>query len=62
MKYTWRGRDIMELSDDEVKQALEKHMQTPPEKEEDVLVYNALTVEWNKRYEEQQRKYHAGEA
>ena len=62
MKYMWRGRDIMELSDDEVKQALEKHMQTTPEKDEDVLVYNALTVEWNKRYEEQQRKYHAGES
>ncbi len=38
----------------------EKHQQKQPTKPEDYLVYQALVAEWNKRYEEREKKYREG--
>tara|TARA_A100001201_G_scaffold67588_1_gene62768 strand:- start:152 stop:337 length:186 start_codon:yes stop_codon:yes gene_type:complete len=60
MKYKFRGTEIKELDDDRLRIALEKHQQKQPTKPEDYLVYQALVAEWNKRYEEREKKYREG--
>ena len=60
MKYKFRGTEIKELDDDRLRIALEKHQQKQHTKQEDYLVYQALVDEWNKRYEEREKKYREG--
>ena len=52
MRYYHRGKPITELSDDQLKKALEKHMKKDPEWDGDVMAYYALVAEYNKRYRE----------
>ena len=61
MRYLFRGTPITELDDDRLRTALEKHLQKEPTCRADVLVYQALTAEWNKRYDERERIYQQGE-
>jgi|TARA_A100001391_G_scaffold205439_1_gene206271 endonuclease III-like uncharacterized protein len=61
LRYYHRGKPITELSDDQLKKALEKHMKKDPEWDGDVMAYYALVAEYNKRYDERERLYKLGE-
>ncbi len=61
MRYLHRGKPITELTDDQLKKAMEKHMRKDPEWDGDVMAYMALVAEYNKRYDERERQYKLGE-